>query len=109
LQAAKGRTTIIIAHRLSTIRSVDKIIAVKDGEIAEVGTHEELIEQHGLYYDLVNAQVFTDAVDNVDKSTIVIFHVDTLIRFNKANYHNIISYPDFAESQRLHNYYPIGS
>uniref|UniRef100_A0A914VZ75 Uncharacterized protein n=1 Tax=Plectus sambesii TaxID=2011161 RepID=A0A914VZ75_9BILA len=64
-KAAKGRTTIIIAHRLSTIRNADKIIAVKAGEIKEVGSHAELMDLHGLYYELVNAQVFTDAVDDV--------------------------------------------
>uniref|UniRef100_A0A914WVT4 ABC-type xenobiotic transporter n=1 Tax=Plectus sambesii TaxID=2011161 RepID=A0A914WVT4_9BILA len=65
-KAAKGRTTIIIAHRLSTIRNADKIIAVKAGEIKEIGNHHDLMERHGLYYDLVNAQVFTDAIDDVE-------------------------------------------
>lgn len=59
-KAAQGRTTIVIAHRLSTIKNASKIIAIKDGEIAEVGTHEDLIAKQGLYYELVNAQVFTD-------------------------------------------------
>lgn len=66
MQAARGRTTIIIAHRLSTIRNADKIIAIKDGLIQEVGSHAELMDKRGLYFELVNAQVFTDAVDDVE-------------------------------------------
>lgn len=53
---AKNRTTIIIAHRLSTITGVDRIIFIKDGEIAETGTHEELMNRHGLYEHLFNIQ-----------------------------------------------------
>ncbi|RCN50058.1 ABC transporter, ATP-binding protein [Ancylostoma caninum] len=64
-KASVGRTTIIIAHRLSTIKNADKIIAMKAGEVVELGTHEELLANKGLYYDLVNAQTFTDAVDNI--------------------------------------------
>ncbi|WKY07556.1 hypothetical protein Q1695_007208 [Nippostrongylus brasiliensis] len=43
--ASKGRTTIVVAHRLSTIRNADKIIAMKNGEVIEVGTHEELMQK----------------------------------------------------------------
>ncbi|KAK0401518.1 hypothetical protein QR680_015832 [Steinernema hermaphroditum] len=59
-KASQGRTTIIIAHRLSTIRNADKIIAIKEGEVQEVGKHDELMDRKGLYYDLVSAQVFAD-------------------------------------------------
>ncbi|KAF1759846.1 hypothetical protein GCK72_016313 [Caenorhabditis remanei] len=62
-KAAKGRTTIIIAHRLSTIRNADLIISCKNGQVVEVGDHRTLMAQQGLYYDLVTAQTFTDAVD----------------------------------------------
>ena len=48
----KGRTAIVIAHRLSTIRNSDKIIVLKNGEVAEQGTHHELINQKGIYADL---------------------------------------------------------
>jgi len=47
-----GRTSLIIAHRLSTIKHVDKIIVVHKGKIRESGTHQELIDKHGLYYQL---------------------------------------------------------
>lgn len=53
---AKDRTTLIIAHRLSTITHVDKIVYLQDGEIKEVGTHEELMERHSFYYNLYHIQ-----------------------------------------------------
>ena len=52
----KGRTSIVIAHRLSTILKADKILVVKDGVIAEQGTHEELLEQGGVYKSLYETQ-----------------------------------------------------
>jgi len=52
----KGRTTIAIAHRLSTLRNADRLVVLKDGGVAEVGTHSELLKQRGIYYDLVMAQ-----------------------------------------------------
>jgi ABC-type multidrug transport system fused ATPase/permease subunit len=52
----KGRTVITIAHRLSTIRDADKIIVLKDGLVAEQGTHEQLLAQNGLYADLHRVQ-----------------------------------------------------
>lgn len=51
-----GRTSFVIAHRLSTIRDCDKIMVIDDGRIVEGGTHEELIELKGLYYDLYMSQ-----------------------------------------------------
>ncbi|MGO4547270.1 ABC transporter ATP-binding protein [Paenibacillus sp. 2TAB23] len=48
----KGRTSFVIAHRLSTIRHADQILFIKDGEIAERGSHEELLARRGLYYEL---------------------------------------------------------
>ena len=51
-----GRTSVVIAHRLSTIRSADKIIVLAQGRIAETGTHDELIEKKGLYWNLYRLQ-----------------------------------------------------
>ncbi|MBQ4638641.1 MAG: ABC transporter ATP-binding protein, partial [Clostridia bacterium] len=48
----KERTTIVIAHRLSTIKSADRIVVISDGKIKEDGTHDELMEAKGLYFDL---------------------------------------------------------
>ena len=52
----KGRTTIIIAHRLSTVKNADRIVVLKDGEIIEQGTHEELIKTAGEYLKLTQQQ-----------------------------------------------------
>jgi len=52
----KGRTTIIIAHRLSTTKYADKIIVMDNGEIAEMGKHEELLESRGIYRELYELQ-----------------------------------------------------
>ncbi len=52
----KNRTSFIIAHRLSTVRDADKILVIEDGHIIEQGTHEELLEQKGYYYNTLNAQ-----------------------------------------------------
>ena len=51
-----GRTTIMIAHRLSTLKKADKIIVVDEGKIAEMGSHNELMEKRGKYYKLVKIQ-----------------------------------------------------
>ena len=54
--AAKGRTTIAIAHRLSTIQNADIIYVIKDGVVYEQGSHQELLNQKGLYHELVVQQ-----------------------------------------------------
>lgn len=53
----KGRTSIVIAHRLSTIRNANKIIVLNQGKIAENGNHEELMQNNGIYADLVGMQM----------------------------------------------------
>lgn len=55
-ELVKNRTTIVIAHRLSTIRKADQILVIEAGHIAERGTHDELIEKQGRYYDLYTYQ-----------------------------------------------------
>ncbi len=52
----EGRTTLAIAHRLSTLRNADRLIVFEGGQVKEVGTHKELLEKRGIYYDLVSAQ-----------------------------------------------------
>jgi len=54
--AAEGRTTITIAHRLSTIRDAHNIIVMSKGSVVEQGTHDELLQRQGAYFNLVTAQ-----------------------------------------------------
>lgn len=60
-QLTEQRTSFVIAHRLSTIRNADLILVLKDGDIIEQGTHEELLGQKGFYADLYNSQFETGA------------------------------------------------
>ncbi len=57
-----GRTSFVIAHRLSTIKNADLILVIRDGDIVEQGTHEELLAAGGFYADLYNSQ-FEDVVE----------------------------------------------
>ena len=52
----KGRTSVVIAHRLSTIRNADQILVLNEGEVSERGSHDELIDQGGIYAELVKLQ-----------------------------------------------------
>lgn len=61
----EGRTTFAIAHRLSTLRSASRLVVVDEGRVAEVGTHEELMDRQGMFYRLVKTQQETTAVMGV--------------------------------------------
>lgn len=52
----KGRTSFVVAHRLSTIRNADRIVVMRDGQIVEIGTHEQLMEKDGVYHNLYSLQ-----------------------------------------------------
>ena len=52
-----GRTVVIVDHRLSTVKNADQIVVLEKGEIAEIGTHRELIEKKGSYFNLVKDQL----------------------------------------------------
>jgi len=52
----KGRTTIAIAHRLSTLKNSDVIYVIDEGKVVESGSHEQLLEQKGVYHNLVRIQ-----------------------------------------------------
>ena len=52
----KGRTSFVIAHRLSTIKNADMIIVLKEGDIVEVGNHQDLLAKGGFYAELYNSQ-----------------------------------------------------
>ncbi|HEX5414576.1 MAG TPA: ABC transporter ATP-binding protein [Chloroflexota bacterium] len=56
----RGRTSFVIAHRLSTIRNADQVLALKDGQIIEQGTHDELLRARGFYYNLYMSQFRRD-------------------------------------------------
>lgn len=55
-ELTKGRTSFVIAHRLSTIKNADKILVLRDGDLVESGTHEELMQRGGFYAELYNSQ-----------------------------------------------------
>lgn len=66
----KGRTTIAIAHRLSTLSNADQLIVLDKGRLAEMGTHDELMRQKGVYYSLVMAQRKTTKMKKVERTAL---------------------------------------
>ena len=63
----EGRTGVMIAHRLATIRGADRIIVLQDGRIVEMGNHDELMAENGLYFKLysLNYSSFDDIPEDV--------------------------------------------
>ncbi|MEG0114984.1 MAG: hypothetical protein RSA00_01010, partial [Hydrogenoanaerobacterium sp.] len=59
----KGRTSFVIAHRLSTIKDSDMIMVLRDGDIIETGTHDELMAKKGFYEQLYNSQFAPEDID----------------------------------------------
>lgn len=59
----KGRTSFVIAHRLSTIKNADLILVLKDGDVIESGTHQELLDRNGFYAGLYNSQFEQSAAE----------------------------------------------
>ena len=74
-KAREGRTTIVIAHRLSTIQTADVIASIEGGRVVEMGTHAELMDNEGLYYELVNAQTIESEDEKNDKGTYHIIRI----------------------------------
>ncbi|GFS46433.1 ATP-dependent translocase ABCB1 [Trichonephila inaurata madagascariensis] len=63
-EARRGRTTVIVAHRLTTIRTADKIVVLADGNVKEIGTHDDLMNRKGIYFQLVSTQTRTEIDDD---------------------------------------------
>jgi ATP-binding cassette, subfamily B, multidrug efflux pump len=59
-QEMKGKTSIIVSHRISTIRNATRILVIEDGQIVEQGTHTELMEKNGVYYEMYQAQLIEE-------------------------------------------------
>ena len=61
----KGRTTILISHRISTVKAADHIIVLNDGSIVESGTHEQLLEENGIYAGIYETQLLQDELEEL--------------------------------------------
>ena len=60
-ELCRGRTTIVVAHRLSTIKNADEIAVIADGRVQELGDHDALMKQNGLYRALYDLQFRVDS------------------------------------------------
>jgi ATP-binding cassette subfamily B protein len=68
----KGRTTFIITHRLSIIRNADLILALKDGEVVERGTHSELMAKNRIYAQIYHSQLSATTEDSLDSPQVTV-------------------------------------
>ncbi len=62
-RALEGRTRLVVSHRVSTVRHADRIVVLKDGALAETGTHEELLARKGLYADMIRRQRLEEEIE----------------------------------------------
>jgi ATP-binding cassette subfamily B protein len=62
----QGRTTILISHRISTLKNADRIIVLKEGSVAEEGTHEELVKKEGIYSDIYLKQLLEEELKDLE-------------------------------------------
>ena len=77
-KAREGRTTIVIAHRLSTIQTADVIASIDQGRVVEMGDHLELMDNEGLYYELVTAQTVAETEQSEGECRCVINNTNQL-------------------------------
>ena len=101
----RGRTSFVIAHRLSTIRHADQVIALKDGQIIERGTHDELLAARGFYYDLYMSQFrrdleFTEADPARSRSSAVAHDIFALKRRRSCSARSASTTPGSISSSR---------
>ncbi len=106
--ASEGRTTITIAHRLSAIRDAHNIVVMSNGRIVEQGTHDELLERRGAYYNLVTAQAIAavneltaEEEEAIDKEEEAILIRKTSTQASKSGGADFVEDPDDNIAARL--------
>ncbi|KAH6622419.1 putative ABC transporter [Boeremia exigua] len=80
---SKKRTTILIAHKLATVQKADKIVVLNRGQVVEQGTHDQLLDHQGAYYELVHAQTLD--IDSEDSPTPLTIAVSTTSELEKPS------------------------